>query len=75
MSSNVVHNIVLKKNIQRVPLVEQELLTIPEHPGSSPIISWVRDTRSLVLCVMFCRSLFVLLSFFIRLLCCLFFNL
>jgi hypothetical protein len=37
--------------------VEQELLAIPEHPSSSPIISWVRDTRSLVLCVMFCRSL------------------
>jgi hypothetical protein len=58
-----------------VPLVEQELLAIPEHPSSSPIISWVRDTRSLVLCVMFCRSLFVLLSFFFRLLCCLSFDL
>ena len=75
MSSNVVHNIVFKKYIRRVPLVEQELLTIPEHPSSSPIISWVRDTRSLVLCVMFYRSLFVLLSFFFGLLCCLFFNL
>ena len=58
-----------------MPLVEQELLAIPEHPSSSPIISWVRDTRSLVLCVMFCRSLFVLLSFFFRLLCCLSFDL
>ena len=42
---------------RRVPLVEQKLLTLPEFtPGFSGVcVSW-----SLVLCVMFCRSLFVL---------------
>ena len=51
---------------QRVPLVEQELLTLPEHLSSPPVFSGViRVTRSLVLCVMFCRSLFVLLYFFL----------
>ena len=37
----------------RVPLVEQELLTIPEHLSSPPVLSGVRVTRSLVLCVCF----------------------
>ena len=32
-----------------VPLVEQEMLTLPEHPSSSPVFSRVRVTRSLVL--------------------------
>ena len=36
-----------------VPLVEQELLTLPEHMSSPPVISGVRVTRSLVLCVCF----------------------
>ena len=49
--------------ILRVPLVMQELLTL----------CGVRFARSLVLCVMFCRSLFVLFSFFVWSLCCLFF--
>ena len=34
-------------------LVEQELLTLPEHLSSSPVLSGVRVTRSLVLCVYF----------------------
>jgi hypothetical protein len=39
---------------RRVPLVEQELLTLPEHLISSPpVFSVVRDTRSLALCVCF----------------------
>ena len=54
---------------RRVPLVEQELLTLPEHLSSSPVLV-VRVAQSLVFCVMCCISLFVLLSFF---LCCLFF--
>jgi hypothetical protein len=33
-----------------VPLVEQELPTLPEHLSSRPIFSGVRVTRSLVLC-------------------------
>jgi len=45
-------------------------------PELYPGFSGVRVTRSLVLCVMFYRSLFVLLSFFFWPLCCLsFFNL
>jgi len=38
-----------------------ELPTLPEHLSSPSVFSGVRVTRSLVLCVMFCRSLFVLL--------------
>ena len=38
---------------RRVPLVEQELLTIPEHLSSPPLFSGVRVTRSLVLYVCF----------------------
>ena len=37
----------------RVPLVEQELLTVPEHLSSPPIFSGVRVTRSLVSCICF----------------------
>ena len=36
-----------------VSLVEQELLTLPEHPSSPPVFSRVRVTRSLVLYVCF----------------------
>ena len=38
---------------RRVPLVEQELLTLPEHMCSSPVFCEVRVTRSLVLYVCF----------------------
>jgi hypothetical protein len=38
---------------RRVPLVDQELPTIPEHLSSLPVFSGVRVTRSLVLCVCF----------------------
>ena len=37
----------------RVPLVEQELFTIPEHLSSPQILSGVRVTQSFVLCVCF----------------------
>jgi hypothetical protein len=50
---------------RRVPLVEKELLTLPEHLSSSPSFSGVRATRSLLLCVVFCSSLFVLSYFFL----------
>ena len=39
----------------------------------TPVFSRIHVTRSLVLCAMFCRSLFVLLSFVFWPLCCLFF--
>ena len=38
---------------RRVPLVEQELLTLPEHPSSPPVFSVVRVARSLAWCVCF----------------------
>ena len=44
----------------RTSLVEQKLLTLPKHLSSPPVFSGIRVTRSLVLSVMFCRSLFVL---------------
>jgi len=33
---------------QWVSLVEQELLTIPEHLSSPPVVSWVSVARSVV---------------------------
>jgi len=36
---------------RRMPLVEQELLTLPDHLSSPPVFSRVRVTRSLVVCV------------------------
>jgi hypothetical protein len=45
--------------------MEQQLLSLPEHLSSPPGFSGVRVTRSLVLFVLFCRSLFGLLYFFI----------
>ena len=53
---------------RRVPLVEQELHTVPEHMSSPPVFSGVRVTRSLVLYVCFVDRC---LSFFFWLLCCL----
>jgi hypothetical protein len=43
-------------------------------PGATPVYRGVRVTRSLVLCVLFCRSLFVLLYFFFWPLCFFFFS-
>jgi hypothetical protein len=38
---------------RRVPQVEQELPTIPEHLSSAPVFSGFHVTRSLVICVCF----------------------
>jgi hypothetical protein len=35
----------------------------------SPVFSWIRVTGSLIFCVMFCRSLFVLLYFYFCVFC------
>jgi hypothetical protein len=43
----------------RMPLVEQELLSLPEHACSFPVFSGVCVAQSLVFCVVFCKSLFV----------------
>ena len=53
-----------------VPLVEQELLTLPEHLSSSPVISGVRGTRSLVLYVCFVDRCLSFCTFFFLPLCC-----
>ena len=53
---------------------ERYRYTFPEHTSSSRGFSGFRNARSLVFCVMFCKSLFVLLSFFYWPLCCLFFD-
>ena len=46
---------------QPVPLVEQELLTLPEHLSTPfPVLSEDPVAQSLVCCVVFCRSSFVL---------------
>ena len=51
------------------------LRTLPEHMSSSHVFSGVPVVRSLVFCVMCCRSLFVLLSCLVWPLCCLSFDL
>ena len=48
---------------RRVPLVVHELLAFPENMGSSPVCSGIRIARSLVFCVIICRSSFVLCPF------------
>ena len=58
---------------RRVPIVKEELFTLPEHPSSPAVFSGVCATRSSFMC-MFCRSLFVLLYFFFCPLCCLSFD-
>jgi hypothetical protein len=61
---------------RRVPLVEQELLTLPEHLSSPPVFSGVRVTRSLVLYhyVCFVYRCLSFSTFFFWPLCCLFFD-
>jgi hypothetical protein len=44
---------------QHVPLVEQELLTLPKHLSSPLVFSGVCVTQSLVFCVIFCLPFFV----------------
>ena len=58
LSSLMTYYRVCDKSSTTVSLLEQELLTIPEHPSSPPVFSEVRVAQSLV----FCRSLFVFCS-------------
>jgi hypothetical protein len=44
--------------------MEHELLTAPELLSSFPVLSGGRVAQFFVFCVVFCRSLFALLSFF-----------
>ena len=50
--------------LSRHELVEQELLTLPEHMSSPLVFSGVRATRSLVLCVYFVDRCLSFCSFF-----------
>jgi len=59
------------RDTRRVPLVEQELPTLPEHLRLPPFFIGICVVRSSIFCVMFCRSLFAFLSFFFWPLCCL----
>ena len=59
----------------RLTLVEQELLTLPEHLSSSPIFSGVHVTRSLVLCVIFVYRYFFFCIFLLALCCLSYFDL
>ena len=52
-SSFMTYHVFVTRLTRRVPLVEQELMTLPEHLCSSPVFCGVRITRSLVLCVCF----------------------
>jgi hypothetical protein len=45
-------------------LGEQELFTLLEHRSSSLVFSEVRVAQSFFFCVVFCISLFALISFF-----------
>ena len=58
---------------RRVSLVEQELLTLPEHPSSPPGFSRVHVTQSLVWYVCFVDRCLSFCTFFFWSLCCLFF--
>jgi hypothetical protein len=58
---------------RRVPLVEQELFTLPEHLSSTPVFNGIRVTRSLVLYVYFVDHFLSICTFFFWPLCCLFF--
>jgi hypothetical protein len=45
--------------------VQQERFTLPGHLSSPPVYSGVRVAQSLAFCVVFCRSLFVSLTFYL----------
>jgi hypothetical protein len=58
LSSFMTYHRVLTRLTRQVPLVEQELPTLPEHLSSFPVFSGVYVARSLVLCVGFVDSCF-----------------
>ena len=65
---NIGNKATTRRVTRRMPIVEQELLTLPENLISYPIFSGVRIAQSLAFCVVF---LLVLLSFFFWQLYCL----
>ena len=59
---------------RRVLLLDQELITLPEHLSSAPVYRGVRVTRSLVLYVCFVDLCLSFCNFFCWPLCCLSFD-
>ena len=69
--------LILKKGYRKIELYAlvmnfHFMLHVMMYQVMPPVLSGVRVTRSLVLCRVFCRLLFVLLNFFFWPLCCLF---
>ena len=76
-SSVIYHWIVNMRNTTGSTIVEQELLTLPEHLSSLSLYSGVCIAQYLVFYIVFCRSLFIYMSlcpffFFIYCVVCLF---
>jgi len=72
LSSFMTYHRIVTRLIRRVPVVEQELPTLPEHLSSPLVFGGVRVTRSLVLCVCFVDRCLSFCTFILPL-CCLFF--
>ena len=53
LSLFMTYDLVVIRVARRVPRVEQEVIFLPEHPSSSPVLSGVCVARSLVFCVCF----------------------
>jgi len=75
VSTSLLLNGLKTRVTRRVPLVEQALLSLPEHLSSHPVFSGVRVTRSLVLCVCFVDRWLSFCAFFWPLYCLFFFDL
>ena len=58
LSSLMTYHWVYNQSNTTGALVEQELFVLPEHLHSPQVVTEVRAARSLVFCVVFCRSLF-----------------
>ena len=52
-------NGVVTRVTRRTPLMEQDMLNLSEHLSSPPVLSKVQVAQSLVVCVVFCISLFL----------------
>ena len=49
-----------KPRLPRLQYMEQEQLTPLHHPSTPQVFIWFRVALYIVICLMFCRSLFVL---------------
>jgi len=64
LSSFMIYHVFVTRVTLWIPPVEQELLILPEHMGSSLVVSVDRVARICIFCVhvLFCISLFVFLT-------------